>query len=51
MASSWPTKQGKKLAELKLTRMRARDAKFWTPPTIKTVAYADEEVIYLYIDG
>lgn len=50
MASSQPTKRGKKLAAQNSVGTAATVSKFWTPPVIETVAYKDEKVICLYID-
>ncbi len=50
MASSCPTKRGKKSTGPNPVGTEEAVSKCWTPPLIETVAYEDEEVIYLYID-
>ena len=51
MASSRPTKRGKKSAVPNPIGTEAAASKLWTPPTIKTIAHEDEEVIYFYINA
>ena len=51
MASSWPTRRGKKFAVPNQVGIAAAASKFWTPSVIETVAHEDEEVICLYINA
>ena len=51
IASSWPTKRGKKSAGPNLFGTAAAASKFWTLLVIETVAHEDKEVICLYIDA
>ncbi len=51
MASSRPTKRGKKSAGLNPVGAAATASKSWAPPAIETMAHEDEEVICLYIDA
>ena len=51
MASSWPTKRGKKSVWPNPFITAAATSKFWTPPVIKTVTHEDKEVVCLYIDA
>ena len=51
MASSRPTRRGKKSAGPNPVRTAAAASKFLTPPVIQTVVHEDKEVICLYIDS
>lgn len=51
IASSRPTKRGKKSAGPNSVGAAATASKSWTPPAIETMAHEDEEVICLYIDA
>lgn len=51
MASSRPTKRGRKSAGPNLVGTAATASKSWTPPFIEIIAHEDEEVICLYIDA
>ncbi len=51
MASSRPTKRGRKSAAPNPVGTAAATSKVWIPSAIETVAHEDEEVICLYIDA